>query len=109
MTVVFDSGVLISALHFQGVPLDALEAAYLRGSIAFCSEIEFEVHKALLGKFRWMPAKAAEAWAGFTRRAIRIEIKGDLSGICRDPKDDMVLECAATAHAELIVTGDKTC
>jgi len=28
-------------------------------------------------------------------------------GICRDPKDDFILECAQTGNADLIVTGDK--
>ena len=27
--------------------------------------------------------------------------------ICRDPKDNMLLECATTAHARYIITGDK--
>jgi predicted nucleic acid-binding protein len=27
--------------------------------------------------------------------------------ICRDPKDDMFLECAALAGADVLVTGDK--
>lgn len=34
-------------------------------------------------------------------------ITGSVSGVCRDPKDDFILECAAKANADLIVTGDK--
>jgi hypothetical protein len=30
-----------------------------------------------------------------------------LAGICRDPKDDFILECAEIGRADLIVTGDK--
>ena len=30
-----------------------------------------------------------------------------LSGVCRDPKDDMVFECAVKADAEIILSGDN--
>jgi predicted nucleic acid-binding protein len=34
-------------------------------------------------------------------------VDGALHGVCRDPKDDMVLECAVNADAQLVVTGDN--
>lgn len=37
----------------------------------------------------------------------KIEIDQKLHGICRDPKDDMIFECAELANAELIVSGDR--
>jgi putative PIN family toxin of toxin-antitoxin system len=36
-----------------------------------------------------------------------VQTGGNLNGFCRDPKDDMVLECALLAGAEIIVSGDK--
>ena len=27
--------------------------------------------------------------------------------VCRDPKDDMLLECGVTAKAEILITSDK--
>jgi len=39
--------------------------------------------------------------------AIRVTITGSITGICRDPNDDFILECAVTGNADLIVTGDK--
>ncbi len=36
-----------------------------------------------------------------------VQITGALRGICRDPKDDMIFECASIASAHDIVTGDK--
>jgi len=27
--------------------------------------------------------------------------------ICRDPEDNMILECCLAAHAELLITGDR--
>ena len=38
--------------------------------------------------------------------SLRTRIDGTVK-ICRDPKDNMVLECARNAEASLIVTGDK--
>jgi predicted nucleic acid-binding protein len=39
--------------------------------------------------------------------AVRITLNGSLTAICRDPKDDFILECASLGNADLIVTGDK--
>ncbi len=36
-----------------------------------------------------------------------VQIKNNLHGICRDPKDDMILECASLANASMIISGDK--
>jgi predicted nucleic acid-binding protein len=38
---------------------------------------------------------------------LRVQISGTWTGICRDPNDNMVVECAALAKAEFIVSGDK--
>jgi predicted nuclease of predicted toxin-antitoxin system len=38
--------------------------------------------------------------------ALPVELKGTVTGICRDPKDEPILECAERAEAECIVTGD---
>jgi uncharacterized protein len=36
-----------------------------------------------------------------------VNITNSLKGMCADPDDDMVLECAVVANANYIVTGDK--
>ena len=43
----------------------------------------------------------------FLAEAIRITITHEVQGVCRDPKDDHVLECAKKARAHLIVSGDR--
>ena len=45
--------------------------------------------------------------AEYARETVMVQITGNLNGFCRDPKDDMVLETAVLAGAEIIVTGDK--
>jgi putative PIN family toxin of toxin-antitoxin system len=107
VTVVFDSGVLISALNFGGTPLAALRASYVHASVAYCAEIDNEVRRGLAGKFNWPRVNIDEALSGFADKAMLIEIAGNLSGICRDPKDDMILECAHVAGANCIISGDR--
>ena len=36
-----------------------------------------------------------------------IQIPKALAAVCRDPDDNMVLECALAGHAQYIVSGDK--
>jgi len=105
--VVFDSGVLISALQFGGTPLSALRAPFVRASIVYCAEIDGEVRKALAGKFKWPHANVERAVEELSRDSTLVILKGTLKGICRDPKDDMVLECALLVSADYIVSGDR--
>ena len=41
------------------------------------------------------------------RWAYRVQIQGSISGICRDPDDDAILETAVVAQANLPVAGDR--
>jgi predicted nucleic acid-binding protein len=43
----------------------------------------------------------------FLSDAMYVAITGKISGICRDPADDCIVECAIKAGAQLIVAGDK--
>ena len=43
----------------------------------------------------------------YFRGALRITISGEVRGVCRDPNDDMVFECALNARASVIKSGDK--
>ncbi len=40
LTVVFDSGIWISALQYGGVPMYALELALMEDNFLICAEIE---------------------------------------------------------------------
>jgi putative PIN family toxin of toxin-antitoxin system len=104
---VFDSSVWVSAFHFGGTPLIALKTAHSLHRIAICESIRDEVRSALQGKFRWPSNRIEEAMDEFRPRILDVGTPGRLHGVCRDPNDDMVLECAALAHADVIVSGDK--
>jgi len=105
--VVLDSGVWISALQFGGIPRRAVLKALTVDSLVVCDQIKEEVNRVLIEKMEWEPRRAIESLSFYFQDAIWIPITGNLHGVCRDPKDDMVVECAVTASADAIVSGDK--
>ncbi len=109
MIVVLDTNVVISALQFanpRSTPSLTCEKAKTRDTIAICDEIEAEIRGVLTDTFRWPGSKVQEAIESLMSNALRVNISGRLR-VCRDPKDDMFLECAEIANAEFLITGDK--
>jgi uncharacterized protein len=107
MIVVVDTNVWISGiLNKSGMPRQALERALAVDRAAICPEIEWEIEAVFERKFRIPAAETRRRLSLYLAHAIRVAIHGTVHG-CRDPKDDMVLECAVRAKAKLIVTGDK--
>jgi putative PIN family toxin of toxin-antitoxin system len=107
--VVLDTNVWISALQFanrRGTPRRALERALTEDVIASCSEIEAEIYRVLTEKFHWEFSRMDAALDSLLARAVRVQLRGNVKA-CRDPKDDMFLECAMRANADMLVAGDK--
>jgi uncharacterized protein len=107
VTVVLDSGIWISGFEFGGVPLAALDQAFLFDRIAICDDIVTEVSRILVSKFGWAEKDVRGVLLRYLTEAKHIVLKGDLRGVSRDSKDDMIFECALRAKAQLIVSGDK--
>ena len=108
MIVVIDTNVWISALQFakhRGTPTRALEKAISEDVIATCDEIDAEIVRVLTEKFSWEQPRATSALQVILARGIRVKIRGTVKE-CRDPGDDMFLECAALAQADLLIAGD---
>jgi putative PIN family toxin of toxin-antitoxin system len=105
--VVLDSNIWVSALHFGGLSRYALKVAFLSDSIAVCDEIEAEVRRILTEKFGWTSTRLVTDFDRLIFNSQMVPVTGAIQGVCRDPKDDMVLECAVNARAEAIVTGDR--
>ncbi len=57
-------------------------------------------------KFEWEPDEIRYRLDFFLAKSIHVEVIGSLH-VCRDANDDMVLECAVVAGADVIVSGDK--
>jgi putative PIN family toxin of toxin-antitoxin system len=105
--VVLDSSVWVCALRFDGVPARALKRALIIDQLAISEFIENEVIRVLVTKFGIREEFVRMRLTVLLEQVCRVETHGLLSGVCRDPNDDAVLETAVNAGAQLLVSGDK--
>jgi len=103
-----DTNIYISAFNFGGQPLRFLNMARAGVFRVDISEpIIEEVLRVLRDKFEWNADRLQEVEAlvaGFTQRVMPTQT---LNIIKEDPPDNRVLECAAEALSDFIVTGDR--
>lgn len=115
--VVIDTNVLVSAVIFPGsIPGRALGPARQVSILLTTSELVKELHDVLARpKFdRYLSADLRDAFvaayiseAEFVRVTERIFVRvTERIIICRDPKDDCVLEAAVCGHASVVISGD---
>ena len=107
-TVVFDMNILFSATGWRGRPFECVGKA-LAGEIAVvtCPELMEELAEKLEGKLGFSSEQAAETLADYLSHARLVSIPHKLKAVSRDPKDNMVLECAVEGQADFIVSGDQ--
>jgi len=104
--------VLVSGFAFGGTPRAAVRKAF--------SEYEISVSPELLQEYRDVPSillasrkidfdqfRALIAGIAAVVAVARTVHPRERIKRCRDPKDDMVLECCRAAGAEYLVTGDR--
>lgn len=110
--VVIDTGVLISAFAFGGLPAKALMKAF--------HEANIHVSRPLLREYRATPITLYQSGkinheqhqalisgiAAFVSRAVLVVTRKHFH-LCRDTKDDMLLDCCYAANADVLLTGDK--
>ena len=106
---VFDTNVIVSALLFNdSVPGQAFIRALKHGMILVSGALAGELSR-VLGRDRFDRYVTREERDAFLESLIResnlIEITEAVQ-VCRDPKDDQVLELAVNGNAAYIVTGD---
>jgi len=109
LIVVVDTNVWISALVFSkpgSVPVRALKRAVRDDVLAASTEMRAEIHRILTQKFSWSEHRAALQLEAFLTGALMVRLTNTVN-VCRDPKDNMFLECAALAKADFLVAGDK--
>jgi len=109
LIVVIDTHVWVSALLFSrpgSIPVRALQRAVREDVIATSPELREEIHRILTEKFLWSQNRASVLLDRFLARSFTVQLT-HTTAICRDPKDNMFLECAALAKADVLVAGDK--
>ena len=108
MRVVLDTNVIISGLNFPGNERLVLELA-LRGRFELCLSpfILNEASGVLRRKFDWDATRASQAVSALSAAATIIEPQRLPEEIAGGHADNRVLECAAAASADYLVTGDR--
>jgi uncharacterized protein len=110
--VVIDTGILVSAFGYGGIPAKAVRKAVQAASIFISLE--------LLKEYRDIPPRlladgdlSIEQYrvlvggiASIQRISILV-LPGQRLALCRDPKDNMLLECCIAARANFLISGDK--
>lgn len=110
--VVIDTGVLISAFAFGGAPSRAVLKAFHEANIYISRPLLKEYRATPLalyksGKINHEQYQALIAGiAAFVSRAVLVVTRKHFH-LCRDAKDDMLLDCCHGANADMLVTGDK--
>lgn len=85
--------------------IDMAEAGEVR--LAISDDIIKEVRRVLRGKFHWS-TEALEDLEGEVRRfAEHVKPSQAVEVIRDDPSDNRILECAAAANSDFIVSGDQ--
>ena len=107
MIVVLDTNVWVSALEFGGTPGEALLKALTRDQLAISQYIVDEIRKVMTRKFGRDTTELQSTMAELLPAALWVEVIGKVSGICRDPNDDPIIETAWKAGADYLVAGDK--
>ena len=108
MKIVIDTNVLISGIFFGGFPQKVIDAVMQERCSAYATAD-------MVAEYREIVAEMIERKQGHLRRdlllplLIRLHIiEGSTQvNICRDPDDNKFIECAISANASYIVSGDK--
>jgi uncharacterized protein len=106
---VFDTNVLISALLFENsTPAQAFFSAIANGEILLSIALVNEIHHILYRpKFDHYinDAEREDFMLALVEKATLVDVTEEVR-VCRDPKDNMILELAVSGKADVIVTGD---
>lgn len=106
--VTFDTNIFISAILFGGNPRQCLELVR-EGVIELVvsKEILLELAGKMGNKFYWEEAAIESLIEGIARFAKIVTPEEQLDIIKEENADNRILECALSAEADFIVSGDK--
>jgi len=105
--VVLDTNVVLSAILFGGKPLELVNLwRQGRFESALSPELLAEILTKLRTKFA-VPDDLLSEWRDLLESGALHVLPDYKADICRDPKDNMLLDTAAAAKAAYLITGDK--
>lgn len=109
--VVIDTSSLISYLLTRGDIMRRVVAAWLAGRFvvyftpATREELEKVLGRASIARAAAMPSD--ELLSAVDNYGVLVPGAVTMAGVCRDPKDDILLACAVEAKAEYLVSSDR--
>ena len=108
MKAVFDTNIFISALAIPGGQAERAINLVIDGQMNLCisKEIIHEVLGVLAQKFSKGPEELSRT-AVFLSELAELVVPRKKLAVLDDEPDNRILECAATGHADVIVTGDR--
>ena len=108
MKVVFDTNIFISAFVIPGSKAEEAYLHALKGDFDLYSSVAIltETAQKLREKFAWPENQIVRLLKYISKVATVIKTQSQLH-ILPDEPDNRILECAAEAKADFIVTGDK--
>lgn len=106
LRVVIDTNIFISALLWGG-KLAKIFDLYKGNKILLLlsAELVTEIFK-VLRKFKYSEEKRQELKSLLEKQSIKISPKSSVK-ICRDPKDNYVLDLCVAGKADFLITGDQ--
>ncbi len=107
-SVTADTNIYISGIHFGGKPrhfLDLARAGVFRLDIS--EPVKSEILRVLREDFAYPDEALQEVKERIERLTHSVTPTETLDIIEADPSDNRILECAAAAKSDYIVTGDK--
>jgi putative PIN family toxin of toxin-antitoxin system len=106
--LVLDTNIFISAFFWGGIPRKIVERINSGvDSLYVTDAILDEITQVLARpKFNVDEVVIARLITAIRRVSVCVAIDGVIKGVCRDNKDDMILECGWRCGADYIITGD---
>ena len=105
----YDTNIFISGTFWRGLPRRALHLAKQgKVEVVTCESLLDELRDVLTrpGKLFRLSAGEANKVINDVRSYVRLVMPTRKVDVCRDPKDNLVIECALAGGAQYIVTGD---
>ena len=106
--VTADSNIWVSAFNYRGKPrrlIDMADTGEIDLSVS--QPIIDEVLRVLRDKFQWDTDRLSDAEAEMNEVARKVAPAESVDAVKADPSDNRIVECAAAAQSDYIVTGDK--
>ena len=107
MNVVVDTNVLVSGIFWKGSPRKFLSLIFRQEINPFATIDIMAEYCRIIDKVACKRPDVAAKWKSQIAKIMTIIEKNETVEVCRDPKDNMFLECAIAANAYYLVSGDS--